>query len=68
MKMNTALPFSIILPVIFLFSIDPDTTLVADNTQKLYYRDIVVTDDNKAKSDKKYDMTNISVLTVNHTV
>jgi hypothetical protein len=41
------------LPVIFLFSIDPDTTLVADNTQKLYYRDIVVTDDNKAKSDKK---------------
>jgi hypothetical protein len=53
MKMNTALPFSIILPVIFLFSIDPDTTLVADNTQKLYYRDIVVTDDNKAKSDKK---------------
>ncbi len=51
--MNTALPFSIILPVIFLFSIDPDTTLVADNTQKLYYRDIVVTDDNKAKSDKK---------------
>jgi hypothetical protein len=55
MKMNTALPFSIILPVLILFSIDPDTTLVADNTQKLYYRDIVVTDDklNKDKSVKK---------------
>ena len=45
MKMNTALSFSIILPVLILFSIDPDTTLLADNTQKLNYRDIVVTDD-----------------------
>jgi DNA-directed RNA polymerase subunit M/transcription elongation factor TFIIS len=55
MKMNTALPFSIILPVLILFSIDPDTTLVADNTQKLNYSYIVVTDDklNKDKGDKK---------------
>src|SRR5918994_5009068 len=55
MKMNTALPFSIILPVLILFSIDPETTLLADITQKLNYRDIVETDDrlNKDKSNKK---------------
>jgi hypothetical protein len=29
MKMNTALPFLIILPVLILFAIDPDTSLVA---------------------------------------
>jgi hypothetical protein len=53
--MNTALPFSIILPVLILFSIDPDTSLLADNTQKINHRDIVVTDDklNKDKSNKK---------------
>jgi hypothetical protein len=55
MKMNTALSFSIVLPVLIIFSIDPDTTLLADNTQKLSYRDIVVTDDklNKDRSNKK---------------
>lgn len=54
MRMNTALPFSLVLPVLIIFSIDPDTSLVSDNTQKLSYRDIVVTDDklNKDKSNK----------------
>jgi hypothetical protein len=53
--MNTALTFSIFLLVLILFSIDPDTTLLADNTQKLNYRDIAVTDDklNKERSNKK---------------
>ena len=38
--MNTALPFSIVLPVLILFSIDPDTSLVSDNTLKQNLRDI----------------------------
>jgi hypothetical protein len=38
MKMNTALHFSIILLVLILFSIDPDTSLMADNAYKQNYR------------------------------
>jgi hypothetical protein len=49
--MNTALPFSIILPVLILFSIDPYTSLVADNTYKINYRDSALIDDKfKGKS------------------
>lgn len=53
--MNTAISFSIVLLVLVLFSIDSDTTLLADNTQKLNYRDTILTDDklNKDKSNKK---------------
>lgn len=42
MKMNSALPFSIVLVVIILFSIDPKTSLVADRIYKPYYRDFIV--------------------------
>ena len=45
MRMNTALPFSIVLAVISVFSIDPDTSLLADNVFKLNYRDAAVIDD-----------------------
>jgi hypothetical protein len=40
--MNTAIPFSIVLPVLILFSIDPETSLLADKTNKQNYRDIVL--------------------------
>jgi hypothetical protein len=39
MRMNIALPFSFLLPVLIVFSIDPDTTLVADNSFKQNLRD-----------------------------
>jgi hypothetical protein len=55
MKMNSALPFSIVLPVLILFLIDPDTSLVADNTYKQNYIDIAASDDrpNRDKSNNK---------------
>jgi hypothetical protein len=55
MRRNTVLPFSTVLPVFIIFSIDPDTSLVADNSYKQNYRDIVVSDDkiNKDKSKNK---------------
>jgi hypothetical protein len=42
MRMNTAIPFSIVLPVLILFSIDPEASLLADKTYKQNYRDIVL--------------------------
>ena len=53
--MNTALSFSLVLPVLIIFSIDPDTSLVADNTFKQKFRDIAVFDDklNKDKGKNK---------------
>jgi hypothetical protein len=55
MRMNTVLPFSLVLPVLIVFSIDPDTSLVADNTFKQKFRDIAVFDDklNKYKGKNK---------------
>jgi DNA-directed RNA polymerase subunit M/transcription elongation factor TFIIS len=56
MKMNSVLPFSMLLLVLILFSIDPDTSLVAaDNVYKQNCRDIVVSDDksHKDKSNNK---------------
>src|SRR5215216_3849839 len=51
MQMKMVLSFSFILSVIILFSIDPDTSLVADKVYKLSYRDVVIYDD-KANKDK----------------
>lgn len=52
--MNKALTFSIVLPVLILFSIDPDTSLVADNAYKVNSRNSAVIDDNfKDKSSNK---------------
>jgi hypothetical protein len=47
-----AFPFSIVLLVLILFSLDPETSLVADNTSKQNYRDIATSDDkfNKNKT------------------
>ena len=42
MKMNTALPFLIILPVLILFAIDPDTSLVAADAN---YKGIAASED-----------------------
>jgi len=55
MIMNAALPLSIVLPVLVLFSIDPYTSLVADNNYKQNYRDIATSDDglNKDKGNNK---------------
>jgi hypothetical protein len=53
--MNTAIPFSIVLTVLILFSIDPETSLLADKTYKQNYRDIVVSDD-KLNKDKSKDI------------
>jgi transcription elongation factor Elf1 len=56
MKMNTALPFSIILPVLILFAIDPDTSLVAaDAVYKQNYKGIATSEDkfNKDKASSK---------------
>jgi hypothetical protein len=53
--MKIMLSFSFILLIIILFSIDPDTSLVADKVYKLNYRDVVVSDDkvNKDKGNNK---------------
>jgi len=51
MQMKMVLSFSFILSVIILFSIDPDTSLVADKVYKLNYRDAIVSDD-KVNKDK----------------
>lgn len=53
--MNIALPFSLVLPVLIVFSIDPDTSLVADNSFKQNLRDIASSDDklNKYKSNTR---------------
>lgn len=53
MRIDTALTFSIVLQVLIVFSIDPYTSLVADNVQKLNYRDTALSDDrlNKDKND-----------------
>jgi hypothetical protein len=58
MKMNSALPFSILLPVLILFSIDPDTSLVADITYKQTYGDIASSDDKSDKHKTNYKMQN----------
>jgi hypothetical protein len=61
MQMKIMLSFSFIFLIIILFSIDPNTSLVADKVYKLNYRDVIVTDDkvnkdkgsnNKAHNDK----------------
>ena len=43
--MDTAIPFSVVLLVLIVFSFDPDTSLLADNVFKLNYRDAAVIDD-----------------------
>jgi RNA polymerase subunit RPABC4/transcription elongation factor Spt4 len=50
-----AFPFSIVLLILILFSLDPETSLVADNTSKQNYRDIATSDDkfNKNKTNSK---------------
>ena len=55
MQLSIALPFSIVLLVLVLFSFDPNTSLVADNTYKPNYRDIATSDDksNKDKSNNE---------------
>jgi hypothetical protein len=58
MKMNTALPFSIVLLVLILFSIDPGTSLVADNAYKQNYRDIAVSEDKLKKDKTSYKIQN----------
>ena len=47
--MNTALPFSIVLAVLIVFSIDPDTSLVIDNNYKINYRDTASEIDDKRR-------------------
>lgn len=70
MKMNTALPFSIVLLVLILFSIDPGTSLLADNAYKQNYRDIAVSEDKLRKDKTSYKIQNGEhhVLDANHTV
>ena len=56
MKIYTILPFSIVSAVLILFSIDPDTSLVTDNTYKINYRYVeALSDDkiNKVKNSNK---------------
>jgi hypothetical protein len=55
MRMNTAFPFSLVLPVLILFSIDPDTSLVANNAYKQNYRDVAISED---KDKTKYKIQN----------
>jgi hypothetical protein len=57
MRIDTALPFSTVLQVLIVFSIDPYTSLVADNVQKLNYRDTALSDDrlNKDKNNNRND-------------
>jgi DNA-directed RNA polymerase subunit M/transcription elongation factor TFIIS len=52
MEINTALPFTIILPVLIVFAIDPNTSLVADTYYKQNYREIAASEDkfNKGKA------------------
>jgi Zn ribbon nucleic-acid-binding protein len=52
---NGAFPFSIVLLVLILFSLDPETSLVADNTSKQNNRDIATSDDkfNKNKTNSR---------------
>jgi hypothetical protein len=52
MKINTILPFSIVLAVLVLFSIDPDTSLITDNTYKMNYRYVAALSDDKINKDK----------------
>jgi hypothetical protein len=49
MRINIALPFSLVLPVLIIFSIDPDTSLVADNAYKINYRDTASEIDDKRR-------------------
>jgi DNA-directed RNA polymerase subunit M/transcription elongation factor TFIIS len=49
MRINIALPFSLVLPVLIVFSIDPDTSLVIDNTYKINYRDTASEIDDKRR-------------------
>jgi hypothetical protein len=64
--MNSALPFSIILPVLILFSIDPDTSLVAsDIIYKQNYRDIDASDDKLNKDRTKSQIQNDRYLVQN---
>jgi hypothetical protein len=58
MRMNTALLFSFVFSVLIVFSIDPDTSLVADNTYKLNYRDVAALSDDKINKDKSNDKQN----------
>ena len=57
MQMKMVLSFSFVLLIIILFSIDPDTSLVADIVYKLSHRDVVIYDD-KANKDKDKDNNN----------
>jgi hypothetical protein len=52
MKINTIVPFSIVLAVLVLFSIDPDTSLITDNTYKMNYRYVAALSDDKINKDK----------------
>jgi hypothetical protein len=52
MKINTILPFSIVLAVLILFSVDPETSLVTDNTYKINYRYVAALSDDKINKDK----------------
>ena len=60
MRIDTALPFSTVLQVLIVFSIDPYTSLVADNVQKLNYRDTALSDDRLSK-DKNDDQVTSDV-------
>jgi hypothetical protein len=57
MQLSIVLPFSIVLLVLVLFSFDPNTSLVADNTYKPNYRDIAASDD-KSNKDKINNIQN----------
>jgi hypothetical protein len=60
------------LPVLIVFSIDPDTSLMTDNTYKTNYRDTASEIDDKGRdkssNNNRIRMTNISVPTVNHLI
>jgi CheY-like chemotaxis protein len=56
-KMNVTLQFSIVMLIISLFSLDPDTSLIADRFCKPNYKDFIVFEDNK-KNKKDRDNNN----------
>jgi DNA-directed RNA polymerase subunit M/transcription elongation factor TFIIS len=58
MKMNTCLQLSIVLAVLILFSIDPETSLVAEYVHKQNYKDIVVSDGKFDKRKTNYKIQN----------
>ena len=58
MRMNTAFPLSLVLKVLIVFSLDPDTSLVVDNTYKQNFRDITVYDGKLHKDRSKNKIQN----------